>query len=134
MQASAAKKTDNRMPLQSRLRLLLKLCCCLGAPLLALAMHRFATTKAHMSGGGPGLHIALMNDRTVRAQYLWHTVEPSRWLFVAYAVFSLAAWSLLSLVHVSPTIRLMLLLVISLPALWYSREMLYLGGKLLSLM
>ena len=104
------------------------------APLfLALMGHLYAFPKAGLAGVGPGFHIALMNERTVRAQAMWHVLAESWWLFVLYGVLLLGTHVALRIRKVPLWIRGPVLVVMAVPGVWYSGEAGYLGGKLLSL-
>ena len=99
--------------------------------LLALMGHTYALPKANIRGVGPGMHIALMNDRTVRAQYMWHILAQHYWLFILYGVALVGTFIMLRVKHISLGVRIIVFVLMSIPGFWYCWEASYLGGKLL---
>ncbi len=103
-------------------------------PLLLVVLgHSFARTKANMSDSGPGFHIALMTDRTLHAQQLWHYVNERPWLFILYGGLLAIVLSTLILSSVPTPYRWLCWVVVTLPGLWYFQETAYLGAKVLSI-
>jgi hypothetical protein len=80
---------------------------------------------------GPGLHIALVNDRTIRAQKLCVMLSQHWWIFVLYGILLVAAFGILRMKRVHVAVRAVVLLVMATPGLWYFVQASYLGGKLL---
>ena len=100
---------------------------------LALAGHLYAWPKAELSGRGPGWHIMLMNDETVRAQQAWRFLNSNWWLFIAYGVLLAATCVLLKVKAVWWPVRLGIFAVLAIPGFWYLGLSSYLGGKFLGL-
>ena len=101
--------------------------------LLSLMGHIYAFPKAGLGGTGPGWHIALLNDRTILSQHVWHVLSRHCWLFIANALVLIGIFVLLRIRHVPFWVRVLIFLVMAMPGFWYSWEMAYLGGKLLFL-
>jgi hypothetical protein len=100
--------------------------------LFALAGYVVALPKATLPASGPGVYIALMNERTLRAQRLWEYLHERTWLFGLYAAISGAVLVMLIVFGVPPRWRWLCWLLVALPGCWHFREMIYLGGKILA--
>jgi hypothetical protein len=94
--------------------------------------HLFAWPKAGLSGSGPGMHIALMNERTIFAQKAWRFVDSLPYPFVAYAVLLFAVFVVLRVKHVGGLYRAAAFILLAVPGLWYFRQAVYLGGKFIN--
>jgi hypothetical protein len=101
--------------------------------LLVFAGHKAAASKADLPDVGQGFHIAFMTERTLRAQRLWHYTNERTWLFGLYATVLVVLFGTLTAFRVPPLYRWLCWTLVALPGCWYSRETIYLGGKLLSI-
>ena len=101
--------------------------------LLAALGHLYAWPKAYMRGTGPGLDIALMNERTARAQRLWHMVDAWPAVLVLYGVLLVGAALLMRKWHQRLWVSAVTWIVLAIPGLWYFLKIAYLGGKVLIL-
>ncbi|MCX5649203.1 MAG: hypothetical protein NTX40_08930 [Planctomycetota bacterium] len=99
--------------------------------LLALVGHICAYPKADLGATGPGFHIALMNDQTIRAQRIWHTFSENYWLFILYGVLLVGSFITLRILHIHGAFRFIIFVPLAIPGLWYLKIMAYLAGKLL---
>jgi len=99
--------------------------------LLALVGHIYAYPKADLGSTGPGFHIALMNDETIRAQLIWHRLAEHYWLFILYGAILVGSFITLRIVHIHGLFRFIIFVPLAVPGLWYFKIMAYLGGKLL---
>jgi hypothetical protein len=98
--------------------------------LLAAFAHLFAFPIARiMSGPGPGWHLILMNEKTINAQLIWLFVDSLPHPFLLYAMILLALLFMLRMTHVPFLYRIIVLVLLSIPGLWYFNIESYLGGK-----
>jgi hypothetical protein len=104
---------------------------------LALMGHVYAWPKAFLLGSGPGFDIMNMNmnmnRKTIRAQQAWHFLNTNWPLFVAYGAVLLVTCALLRRRGVQWPARLLVLVALAVPGLWYWSLSSYLGGKLLGM-
>lgn len=99
---------------------------------LVYAGDRLGRLTADLPGTGPGLYIALMNERTLRAQGLWHFVDAHRWLIPLYAMLMAITLGVLSTSRLPRLYRWLWWGIAAMPGCWYFRETSYLGLKVLS--
>ena len=95
--------------------------------------HLYAFPKAGMSDAGPGIHIALMNNQTIMAQQVWQFVDSLYHPFLLYGILLLAVFLLLRMGHIPVLYRVVILVSLAIPGLWYFRTAFYLGGKIIIL-
>ncbi|MGA2060697.1 MAG: hypothetical protein ABSG67_09475 [Thermoguttaceae bacterium] len=101
--------------------------------LLAAFAHLFAFPIARiMSGPGPGWHLIIMNEKTTNAQLIWWFVESLPHPFLLYAIMLLAVLFMLRMLHVRFIYRIIILVLYSIPGLWYFNIESYLGGKFIA--
>lgn len=113
--------------------LLSEACLWLAPLLLALTGHLFATGKADLGDTGPGFHIALMNDETIRDQQIWHLFSEHYWLFILYGTLLMGSFIALRMMHIRGAFRFTVFVLLASPGIWYFGIMSYLGGKILTL-
>jgi hypothetical protein len=101
--------------------------------LLAAFAHLFALPKAHiMSGPGPGWNLVIVNEETINAQLIWWFVDSLPHPFLLYAMILLAVLIILRMRHVCFLYRIIILVLLSIPGLWYFNIESYLGGKFIA--
>lgn len=99
---------------------------------LAAMGYAYGSVKADLPGAGAGVVIALMNERTIRAQHLWHAVNDRPWVTILYATTLVTACAGLAWLRLDFKYKLFGWTAPALPGLWYFSEMIYLGGKILT--
>src|SRR5215213_7054706 len=85
---------------------------------LSLFCHAVGAWKANLGGDGPGLHLALMNDRTIRVQRLWQDVDERRWLFAAYALLIFFTYYVLLRSRSPVRYRVICGVIVAAPGFW----------------
>jgi hypothetical protein len=105
-------------------------------PLPAIAAwgaHLYAFPKAHMSDAGPGFYIALMNQKTIKAQHAWHFVDSLFHPFLLYGLFLFAIYLLFRGRRICLSYRIIGFVILALPGFWYFSIASCLGGKIMAL-
>jgi len=106
--------------------------CWVLPSLLAGIGHMYAAPKAGMTGVGPGIHIALMNDRTLATQRLWHLVNSLPCPFILYGCGLTLVLLLLRSMRVRTLWRTVAGISLAVPGFWYFLEASFLGGKIIT--
>lgn len=101
--------------------------------LLAGIGHLYAFPKADLIGAGPGVHIVNMDEETIAAQRAWQFVDSLPTPFVLYGLVLLCVCLLCRVWQVRVPYRILLLVALALPGLWYFKVESYLGGKFITL-